>query len=173
MMRKFGLSFIGLILTMLGSAIAFASEVGIGTETKLPIPRYVSLKVDRVNMRAGPSKDHEIKWIYQKAGLPVEVTAEFETWRRVRDSSGVEGWVLANLISSRRTALVTPWLSQGVYPLHVKPDTQSALNAQLSPGVLVNLKKCDGKWCFVTGEGFSGFIQQEQLWGAYPEEKVD
>ncbi|MFM5961085.1 MAG: SH3 domain-containing protein, partial [Dolichospermum sp.] len=71
MMRKFGLFFLGLILTMLGAVFVSASEIGIGTETKLPIPRYVSLKVDRVNMRAGPSKEHEIKWIYQKAGLPV------------------------------------------------------------------------------------------------------
>jgi len=172
-MRKFGISFMALILAMLGPVFVSASEIGIGTETKLPIPRYVSLKVDRVNMRAGPSKDHEIKWVYQRAGLPVEVTAEFETWRRIRDSSGVEGWVLANLISSRRTALVTPWLSQGIFPLHVKSDTQSALKAQLSSGVLVNLKKCDGKWCSVTGEGFAGFIQQEHLWGAYPEEKVE
>ena len=128
----------GLILAILGTVFVSASEIGIGTETKLPIPRYVSLKVDRVNMRAGPSKDHEIKWVYQRAGLPVEVTAEFETWRRIRDSSGVEGWVLANLISSRRTALVTPWLSQGIFPLHVKSDTQSALKALLSPSVLVN-----------------------------------
>ncbi|MFM8700197.1 MAG: SH3 domain-containing protein [Hyphomicrobiales bacterium] len=173
MIRKFGLFFLGLILTMLGAVFVSASEIGIGTETKLPIPRYVSLKVDRVNMRAGPSKEHEIKWIYQKAGLPVEVTAEFETWRRIRDSSGIEGWVMANLISSRRTALITPWLSQGVSQLHVKPDNQSALSAQLSSGVLANLKKCDGKWCSVSGEGFSGFVRQERLWGAYPEEKID
>jgi len=62
MMRKFGISFMGLILAMLGTVFVSASEIGIGTETKLPIPRYVSLKVDRVNMRAGPSKDHEINW---------------------------------------------------------------------------------------------------------------
>ena len=173
MIRGTKLSIIGLILAILTPILASASEVGIGTETKLPLPRYVSLKVDRVNMRAGPSKDHEVKWIYQKVGLPVEVTAEFETWRRIRDSSGVEGWVLGNLISARRTALVTPWLNQGLFSLYKKPDVQSALTAKLMPSVLVNLKNCDGKWCSITGEGFAGFIQQEHLWGAYPDEKIE
>lgn len=173
MIRAVNLAIFGLTLVILMPIFASASEISIGTETKLPLPRYVSLKVDRVNMRAGPSKDHEVKWIYQKAGLPVEVTAEFETWRRIRDSSGVEGWVLANLISARRTALVTPWLNQGLFSLYKKSDIQSSLTAKLMPGVLVNLKNCDGKWCSVTGEGFAGFIQQEHLWGAYPEEIIE
>ena len=80
----------------------------VGSVTKLPLPRFASLKTDRVNLREGPSKDHATKWVYQRAGLPVEITAEFEIWRRVRDSEGVEGWVLHSLLSGRRTALVTP-----------------------------------------------------------------
>ena len=80
-----------------------------GTATGLPIPRYVSLKTDRVNLREGPSKEHATTWVFQRAGLPVEITAEFETWRRVRDSEGAEGWVLHSLLSGRRTALVAPW----------------------------------------------------------------
>ena len=74
--------------------------------TGLPLPRYASLKTDRVNLREGPSKDHATKWVYQRAGLPVEITAEFDIWRKVRDSEGAEGWVLHSLLSGRRTALV-------------------------------------------------------------------
>jgi SH3-like domain-containing protein len=77
--------------------------------TGLPVPRYVSLKSDRVNLREGPSKEHRTRWVYQRAGLPVEIVAEFETWRRVRDADGSEGWVLHSLLSGRRTALVAPW----------------------------------------------------------------
>ncbi|MGH6849504.1 MAG: SH3 domain-containing protein, partial [Methylocella sp.] len=80
----------------------------IGSASGLPVPRYVSLKSDRVNLREGPSKDHRTIWIFQRAGLPVEITAEFEIWRKVRDSEGAEGWVLHSLLSGRRTALVTP-----------------------------------------------------------------
>src|SRR6478735_5558890 len=80
----------------------------VGPVTKLPLPRFASLKTDRVNLREGPSKDHATKWVYERVGLPVEITAEFEIWRKVRDSEGVEGWVLHSLLSGRRTALVTP-----------------------------------------------------------------
>ncbi len=77
----------------------------IGPATKLPLPRYVSLKTDRVNLREGPSKDHRTLWVFQRAGLPVEIIAEFETWRRIRDSEGTEGWVLHSLLS----AGAPPW----------------------------------------------------------------
>src|SRR3954468_7445002 len=80
-----------------------------GKATGLPVPRYVSLKSDRVNLREGPSKDHRPSWVFQRAGLPVEIIAEFEPWPRIRDSEGTEGWVLHSLLPGRRTALVTPW----------------------------------------------------------------
>ena len=71
------------------------------------MPRYVSLKSDHVNVRAGPTKDNDVAWVYTRSGLPVEITAEFENWRRVRDSEGAEGWVYHSLLSGRRTAVVT------------------------------------------------------------------
>ena len=87
-------------------------------------PRYVSLKTDRVNLREGPSKDHRTAWVFQRAGLPVEIVAEYETWRRIRDSEGTEGWVLHSLLSGRRTALVMPWAKGEVAadPLLDAPD---------------------------------------------------
>jgi SH3-like domain-containing protein len=36
-----------------------------------------------------------------------------------------------------------------------------------------SLKRCDGFWCRMTGEGFDGYIKQDRLWGAYPEEPVE
>ena len=45
------------------------------TTSGLPVPRYVSLKSDHVNVRAGPTKDNDVSWVYTRAGLPVEVTA--------------------------------------------------------------------------------------------------
>ena len=70
-----------------------------GPASGLPLPRFVSLKADRVNVRIGPAKTHEVKWVYQRAGLPVEITAEFENWRRIRDADGTEGWVYHSLLS--------------------------------------------------------------------------
>lgn len=96
------------LLALLWSPIAQAAQQT-GPVTGLPVPRFVSLKSDRVNLREGPSKDHRTIWIFQRAGLPVEVTAEFDIWRRIRDSEGSEGWVLHSLLSGRRTAIVAPW----------------------------------------------------------------
>ncbi len=79
---------------------ALAAGETAGPVTGLPVPRYVSLKTDRVNLREGPSKEHRTSWVFQRAGLPVEITAEFETWRRIRDSEGAEGWVLHSLLSA-------------------------------------------------------------------------
>src|SRR5919206_535976 len=116
--------------------------------TGLPVPRYVSLKTDRVNLREGPSKDHRTVWVYQRAGLPVEIVAEYETWRRIRDSEGTEGWVLHSLLSGRRTALVTPWTKGDVQPvpLFERADERAETVAKLQPNVIANVKQCTGTW---------------------------
>ncbi|MCI0598408.1 MAG: hypothetical protein L0Y50_02795 [Beijerinckiaceae bacterium] len=144
-----------------------------GSASGLPIPRYVSLKSDRVNLRGGPSKEHRTIWIFQRAGLPVEVTAEFEIWRRVRDSEGAEGWVLHSLLSGRRTAVVTPWKKGVESIVYRNPSLDSAPAAKLQPNVIASVKTCDGAWCRVSGYGFDGFIEQSNLWGVYPNEKIE
>ena len=76
------------------------------TTSGLPVPRFVSLKADRVNVRGGPDKDHDVSWVYTRVGWPVEIIAEFENWRRIRDSDGSEGWVYHSMLSGKRTAVV-------------------------------------------------------------------
>lgn len=171
-----------LAIALAASAIplARAADVGVGPVSKLPLPRYVSLKTDRVNLREGPSKDHRTSWVFQRAGLPVEITAEFETWRRIRDSEGTEGWVLHSLLSGRRTALVTPVAKadSSPIPLHERADERVEILARLQAGVIVNVKQCTGAWCRVSVNSpntrdVDGYIRQERLWGVYPNEKVD
>ena len=145
----------------------------VGTATGLPIPRYVSLKSDRVNLREGPSKDHRTSWVFQRAGLPVEITAESETWRKIRDSEGSEGWVLHSLLSGRRTALIFPSRKAESVELFGKPGNRADAIARLQAGVIGSVRTCDGKWCRFLGEGFDGYVEQQNLWGVYPEEKLD
>jgi SH3-like domain-containing protein len=156
-------------------AIASAQDMQAGSVTGLPVPRYVSLKTDRVNLREGPSKEHRTRWVYQRAGLPVEVTAEFETWRRVRDADGTEGWVLHSLLSGRRTALVAPWSKKKDenFPMRSTASEESAVVARLQPGVVASVASCANTWCRVSVGNINGFIRQERLWGVYPNEKVD
>lgn len=165
-----------LIATVFAAAApvrAAAPEVATGTVTGLPIPRFVSLKSDRVNLREGPSKDQRTRWVFQRAGLPVEVMAEFETWRRIRDSDGSEGWVLHSLLSGRRTVVVAPWAKNETHPIYENTDEKSPITARLQSGVIGNVKSCTGRWCRIFGDGFNGYIQQAKLWGVYPDEKLD
>ncbi|HJS60145.1 MAG TPA: SH3 domain-containing protein [Pseudolabrys sp.] len=150
-----------------------AGEVATGSVSGLPIPRFVSLKSDRVNVRSGPNKDQEVRWVYTHVGMPVEITAEFENWRRIRDWEGAEGWVYHSLLSGKRTAMVLPKAKDELVPLFESADIESAVAARLQSGVLGALKSCNGNWCQFSGKGFEGYIRQERLWGAYPNEKVD
>jgi SH3-like domain-containing protein len=149
------------------------AKPSVGAVSGLPIPRFVSVKADKVNVRRGPSRDHDIAWIFQRSGLPVEITAEFETWRRIRDSDGTEGWVMHSMLSGRRTALVAPWSKGTTVDLHASDEEDSAVVAKLEPGVTAQIKECTGEWCRLDGDGFRGWVRQSDVWGAYPGEKVD
>jgi SH3-like domain-containing protein len=145
-----------------------------GPSTGLPLPRFVSLKADEVNVRRGPGWDHAIAWVFRRAGLPVEVIAEFDVWRQVRDSEGATGWVLGSLLSGRRTVLVAPWEAGGdTIDMHARASRSSPVTARLSPGVLGDVNECDGAWCRILIGGVSGYIAQDAVWGAYPGESVD
>ena len=160
--------------TLAGALVSTASAKDTAASSSgLPVPRYVSLKADRVNVRGGPDKDHDVSWVYTRAGLPVEITAEFENWRRVRDSEGAEGWVYHSLLSGRRTAVVTMKTKDELAPLYDHADPTSAVAARLQAGVVAQVKKCSGGWCRVAGNGFDGWIEQQRLWGVYADEKVE
>jgi SH3-like domain-containing protein len=163
----------GIAPTWLAPAWA-ANDIATGTQSGLPIPRFVSLKSDRVNVRGGPTKDHEVAWVFTRSGLPVEITAEYDNWRRIRDWEGSEGWVYHSLLSGRRTALIAGIKGSGEpVPVHEAADAQSRVTARLEVGVLGGVKRCSGTWCRIVGDGFDGWIEQERLWGVYPNEKFD
>ena len=160
-------------LLMLGWVAGMARAGSDATASGLPVPRFVSLKADRVTVRGGPDKDHDVSWIYTRVGWPVEITAEFENWRRIRDSDGSEGWVYHSLLSGKRMAAVQLKSKTDLAPLYAKPDGNSAVTAQLQVGVLGAVKHCTGTWCQITGDGFDGWIEQTALWGVYPDEKIE
>src|SRR6516162_2729661 len=107
------------------------------------------------------------------AALPVEITAESDNWRRIRDWEGSEGWVYHSLLSGRRTAVVTPKDKKELVPLYEQGDSSATVIARLQAGVLAAVKRCTGSWCRIAGAGFDGWVVQEQLWGVYPNEKVE
>jgi SH3-like domain-containing protein len=169
-MRHANRALLGLIFALAAGA---AQAQAVGPSSGLPLPRFVSLKADKVNMHIGPAKHYEVRWVYQRASLPVEITAEFENWRRIRDADGAEGWVYHSLLSGRRTGLVAAKSKDELVPIYEKPDVESAVAAQLEPGVLGAVKRCNAGWCTIAGRKFEGWIRQVRLWGVYPNEKFD
>lgn len=173
-MRNFALySLIGVVLGYGQTDQARAADTPIGPVTGLPVPRFVSLKSDKVNLREGPTKEHRTKWIYQRANLPVEIVAESENWRRIRDSDGTEGWVLHSLLIGRRYVLVSPWRVDMPVPLYSEARAGSRVVAQLMPDVLALVRSCDLVWCRISGPDYDGYIDKTQLWGVYPDEQFD
>jgi SH3-like domain-containing protein len=139
----------------------------------LPIPRFVSLKTEKVNVRKGPSSDHPVAWVFQSKGLPVEIIAEFETWRRVRDSEGAEGWILQNMLAGKRTVTIAPWRKDQIIGMHSSNILESGLVANITSGAMGEIKSCDGNWCEIMVSGYKGYVEQSMLWGAYPGEVVN
>jgi SH3-like domain-containing protein len=140
----------------------------------LPLPRFVTLKSKRVNLRVGPSNDYSVAWLYLKAGLPVEIIQEYDNWRQVRDSDGTEGWVSQALLSGQRAAIAAPWMKGKGKAVYVNmrhdPQPSSSVVAKLEPGVIVDIKECNGTWCLAKTEGAEGWVAQSEIWGAYPGE---
>ena len=147
--------------------------MAVGAVTGLPLPRFVSLKSNEVNVRRGAGTEHDVVWSYHRAGLPVEIIAEWDNWRRVRDADGADGWVFHRLLGARRTALVAPWATEPTLPLRQSEAPDSSVVAQLQPKVLANVAACNGTWCRISGQGFDGWIEQEKLFGVYPGEQFD
>jgi SH3-like domain-containing protein len=151
---------------------AKASETG---PSGLPLPRFVSLKAEKVNLRIGPGRDYPVSWQYVKSGLPVEIIQEYDNWRRIRDAEGTEGWVYQSLLSGKRTAVAAPWQREAGtrIALRKRASDQAGMAAELEPGVLTHLEACDGAWCRVETGRIKGYVSQAEIWGAYPGENFD
>ena len=144
-----------------------------GSRSKLPLPRFVSLKSARVNLRVGPGKDYAVSWLYMKPGLPVEIVQEYELWRRIRDSEGAEGWVYHSLLSGVRTGIAAPWLKGKTATIDLRRGAgeDAAVVAKMEPGVVSRVKECAFSWCEVEVSGRKGYVRQNDIWGVYPDEK--
>jgi SH3-like domain-containing protein len=138
----------------------------------LPLPRFVSLKAEKVNVRRGPASEHQVAWVFQRRGLPVEIVAEFENWRRIRDNDGEEGWVYQSMLAGKRTALVAPWRKGDAIPMYSAAGLDGGLIARVDSGVVAEIESCSGTWCEINAGGYDGWIDQAMLWGVYPNEKV-
>lgn len=169
MLAAFGLA--AFVAFVPSSGVALAQNAAVGA-SGLPLPRFVSLKSGRVNLRIGPGLNYPVDWLYLKSGVPMEVIQEYDNWRRVRDAEGAEGWINQSLLSGRRTAIAAPWQrgKESELLLRADPDTSARIVARLEPGVIGAIRACNGQWCEMDFAGNRGWLSQTQIWGAYPGE---
>ena len=135
----------------------------------LPLPRFVSLRAPKVNLRTGPGVRYPIDWVYSRAGLPLEVIDEYETWRQVRDWEGSVGWVHQSMLSGERKVMVRD--KQRL--MRREPDPASIGIALLEPDVIADLQRCDGAWCEIEVNELSGWLRRIDLYGLYPDEAIN
>lgn len=144
----------------------FPQEIQRGQVTNLPIPRYVSLKTNEANARRGPSLSHKIDWIYKRQNMPLEIYAEYENWRRVRDFEGLGGWVHYTLLSGKRYVLIKNELLE----MRLLPSMESQVIAKVPQFNIANLDKCNKDWCRIIDNGYKGWVQKSEIWGVYNNE---
>jgi SH3-like domain-containing protein len=149
---------------LLAAADAATAQTGRGTG--LPLPRFVSIDAGEVNVRFGPGEDYPINWVFKQPGIPLEIIAEFDTWRKIRDYEGAEGWVHASLLSNHRTIMVMDQIRELRRTAH--PDARVVLRAE--PGVIGALLDCQTEWCRVEIAGQRGWLRRNEFWGIRPDE---
>jgi len=150
-----------------GAPSPAGESVARGPVTNLPLPRFVSVRAETANARRGPSLAHRVDWSFTRRGQPLEVTAEYGQWRRVRDAEGAGGWVHHSLLSGVRTVLIR---GEDASALRAGPREGTAIRAMAEPGVVARLETCDPEWCRVTAGGVTGWLPRARLWGVEPDE---
>lgn len=146
------------------------SEAGGGKSLSgLPLPRFASLRSNEVNMRTGPGTRYPIDWVLTRQGLPVEIIAEYEIWRRIREPDGAEGWVHKNALSGKRMAIVTGSTRE----LRQESSMQAPIVAHLETGATGQVLSCAEEWCRIKFDRTKGYLHKTNFWGAYPSEIFD
>jgi SH3-like domain-containing protein len=152
-------------------ADAATSAPGASLKTSgLPIPRFVSLSSEKVFIRTGPGLRYPIKWVYERPHMPVEIIGEFDTWRRIRDIDGDDGWIHQSMLSGGRSGIVKGEVNLSI---RKEPSPSATVIAFVEPNAVVTLEECKGDWCEVDAQGFTGWVERKFLWGIYDSEEFN
>ena len=143
-------------------ATALMAVVGpAAAQSDVELPYWASINVDEARMRKGPSPDVPVMWEYRRKDLPVKVVARFETWRKIEDPDGTQGWMAARLLSRTRTAIVTG----EIRPMREDADVSAAIAYRAEPGVVGRITDCKDGWCLLDVKGRKGWIETGHIWG--------
>ena len=166
------------LLCALAPALVAAAE----TPSGLPLPRFVTTRSTPINVRVGPGTKYDVSWIYKVAGTPVEIIAEFDVWRKIRDVDGSEGWVHQNMLSGNRAGYVLPETNSDRIALRMAAADDAGVAAWVGPGFPVKIHSCEDGWCSVVAidhpasgqpSTYNGYLPEGDIWGVYRGESFD
>jgi SH3-like domain-containing protein len=157
-----------MVLAVAGLGHAWSADAA-EAQARPQVPRFVSLHADKVNLRTGPGDRYPIEWVFTRKEMPVQIVAEFEHWRRIRDYQGTEGWVHERMLEGKRAAVVTG----AIRALRRQPAVNAAVVARAEPGVVGRLLECQGPWCRVDAGEASGWLRRDEIWGVFPDETIE
>ena len=164
-MTRFGVALVVIGLSVAGSSVAAETSTD-------PVPRFVTLRADEVNLRTGPGSRYPVEWVYRRKGLPVEIVAQFDQWRQIVDSQGTKGWVHERMVTGTRNVVIAG--TQRI--LRAAADRAAAPVARLDPGVIAHLLACRDAWCEIEvqngGSDVKGWLGRDEIWGVLPGEVV-
>jgi SH3-like domain-containing protein len=167
---------------LLSAALAPAAAWAAETASGLPLPRFVTTRSNQINLRVGPGPKYDVIWIYKIAGTPVEIIKEFDTWRKIRDVDGTEGWVHQSMLTGGRAGYVAPWVNDPKVALRTASAPDSGVVAWLTPRFPVKISSCESGWCAVTATdhpqsghpvAYNGYLPETDIWGVYQGESFD
>ena len=164
LIRPLGSLVLAILLLASGSLPSLARDQG-----GLPVPRFVSLHASKIYLRTGPGMNFPVQWIHQRRHMPVEVIAEYDTWRKIKDWQGTIGWVHQSMLDGGRYALITGSERE----LLQDPADTAVPTAKVMPGVVAQILRCDGTWCRINADGYKGWLRRDEFYGTYPDEKVE
>ncbi|MBT3552482.1 MAG: hypothetical protein HOO19_07990 [Rhodospirillaceae bacterium] len=169
-LRRTGFLVAAFVLTLAAIAPPPALAQSAKSAKTLPVPRYVSLRAGEVNMRTGPGVRYPVDWVYQRKNMPVEVIAQFGTWRKIRDFQGAQGWIHQSMLSGARFVTITGQIRT----LRRQADAKSGPVARIEPGAVAELLNCpEGTgWCKISAADHQGWLRRVEFWGLYPRENI-
>lgn len=158
---------LSLVFTGIGEGVL--AEKKRGPVTKLPLPRFVSMKAAEGNVRRGPSLTHRVDWVFKHENMPLKIVAEYGHWRRVQDAEGQGGWMHYSLLSGARYVTV----QEKKIRLYLTPNDAAATQAYAERGALLRLGSCVEEYCEISAQGADGWAKKSTLWGVSANELRD
>ncbi len=153
-----------ILIAVLSTARAHA-----GDAVPAAAPKYEALRFVKVNMHAGPGQQYPVLWVYQRRGLPVEITGSYDVWKKVVDPDGTTGWVQETMLSDKRTVLVKG--KQRTLRHDPRDDAEAVALAE--PGTIAKVQSCASGWCAIKFDAYEGWMKESELWGLDKNESFD